>query len=81
MSLFQLKDQTEEILEITKKWYSLVCDKPTKMILNICEMPFLELKFAGLVALLSIAEQPWGQQEINNCPGKWNDCQFDFYYW
>lgn len=64
-----LKDQTEEILEITKKWYSLVCDKPTKMILNICEMPFLELKFAGLVALLSIAEQPWGQQEINNCPG------------
>lgn len=60
----------ENFLNITKTWFLQVSDNPIKIIMNICERPFMELKLAGLVALKTIAEQFWGQEEINKCSGK-----------
>lgn len=68
--IFQIPDQTPELLLQTKNYFSQISENPAKTLKDICEKPFLELKLAGLVTLSKIVVQPWGQAEINKCPGK-----------
>lgn len=50
-------------------------DNPLKNIVHVsCIMPFLDIQQAGLEMLQVLAEQPWGQEEINKCP-----CKFFFF--
>lgn len=54
----------------THKWYKQMRnDNPIKNIVYVsCTLPFLDIQQAGFELLLALAEQPWGQEEINKCP-------------
>lgn len=55
----------------TQKWYKQIKDNPIKNIVYAsCVLPFLEIQQAGFEMFLALAEQPWGQEEINKCPCK-----------
>lgn len=55
----------------TQKWYKQIKDNPVKNIVYAsCILPFSDLQQAGFEMLLALAEQPWGQEEINKCPRK-----------
>jgi 26S proteasome non-ATPase regulatory subunit 5 len=41
-----------------------------ELVMSVCRQPFIELRLAGLQVLQVLAEQPWGQESINNTPGK-----------
>lgn len=55
----------------TQKWFKQIKGDPIKNIVHSsCYLPFLDIKQAGFEMLLVLAEQPWGQEEINKCPRK-----------
>lgn len=37
--------------------------------MSVCRQPFTELRLAGLQVLRVLAEQQWGQENINSMPG------------
>lgn len=60
----------------THKWYKQIKDNPLKNIVQTsCRRPFLDIQQAGFEMLQVLAEQPWGQEEINKYP-----CKFIFIY-
>lgn len=69
-NLLKVEEKTNEIMKITRKWYTLFGDDPMEIILRYAKNPFSEIKLAGLGILQAIAEQQWGQEEIRNTPGK-----------
>lgn len=55
----------------TQKWYKQMKDDPIKNIVYAsCSLPFVDIQQAGFEMLQVMAEQPWGQEEINKCPCK-----------
>ncbi|XP_060874928.1 26S proteasome non-ATPase regulatory subunit 5-like isoform X2 [Metopolophium dirhodum] len=57
-----------DMIERTKKWYKQLKDNPLKNIVHAsCIVPFLNIQQAGYEMLQTLAEQPWGQEEINKC--------------
>nr|QSC88210.1 26S proteasome regulatory particle assembly chaperone 5 [Nilaparvata lugens] len=63
-------DQTSELLQLTEKWYlSLSETNPTLSFMNICHLPFAELRLAGFLILQKMSIQVWGQKHVLNCPG------------
>jgi len=60
-----------DMIARTHKWYKQMKDNPIKNIVyTSCVMPFLDIQRAGFEMLLALAEQPWGQEEINKFPCK-----------
>lgn len=45
-------------------------DDPMEVVVRYAKNPFSDIRLAGLSILQAIAEQPWGQDEIKNVPGK-----------
>jgi hypothetical protein len=41
-----------------------------ELVMSVCHQPFVELQLAALQVLRVLAEQQWGQETINNTPGK-----------
>ncbi|XP_039287755.1 26S proteasome non-ATPase regulatory subunit 5 [Nilaparvata lugens] len=63
-------DQTSELLQLTEKWYLSLSDaNPTLSFMNICHLPFAELRLAGFLILQKMSIQVWGQKHVLNCPG------------
>jgi len=61
------------MIERTKKWYKQLKDNPLKNIVHAsCIVPFSNIQRAGYDMLQALAEQPWGQEEINKCSSKYN---------
>lgn len=61
------------MFERTKKWYKQLKDDPLKNIVHAsCIVPFLNIQQAGYEMFQTLAEQPWGQEEINKCSSKYN---------
>ncbi|XP_025207928.1 uncharacterized protein LOC112603532 isoform X2 [Melanaphis sacchari] len=55
-----------DMIERTKKWYKQLKDNPLKNIVHAsCILPFLNIQQAGYEMFQALAEQPWGQEEIN----------------
>lgn len=53
----------------THKWYKQMQNDPIKNIVyTSCTLPFLDIQQAGFEMFLALAEQSWGQEEINKCP-------------
>lgn len=71
-NLLRVNEKTNDIMQITRKWYTLIGDDPMELILRYAKNPFSEIKLAGLGILQAIAEQQWGQEEMRNTPGKKN---------
>lgn len=64
----------------TQKWYKQLTNDPFKNIVyKSCSLPFKDIQEAGLEMLLKLSEQPWGQEEINNCPCKYFFIFVNFY--
>ncbi|XP_039287758.1 26S proteasome non-ATPase regulatory subunit 5 [Nilaparvata lugens] len=42
---------------------------PTLSFMNICHLPFAELRLAGFLILQKMSIQVWGQKHVLNCPG------------
>lgn len=56
----------------THKWYKQMQNNPLKNIVyKSCTLPFEEVQKSGFEMLLALAEQSWGQEEINKCPGNY----------
>lgn len=68
-NLLRVKEKTNEVMQITRKWYSSFGDDPMEIILRYAKNPFSDIKLAGLGILQAIAEQQWGQEEIRNTSG------------
>ncbi|XP_060833754.1 26S proteasome non-ATPase regulatory subunit 5 isoform X1 [Rhopalosiphum padi] len=57
-----------DMIERTKKWYKQLKDNPLKNIVHAsCIVPFLDIQQAGYEMFQALAEQPWGQEDINTC--------------
>lgn len=69
-NLLRVNEKCNEIMQITRKWYTLFGEDPMEIILRYAKNPFSEIKMAGLGILQAMAEQQWGQEEIRNTPGK-----------
>lgn len=69
-NLLRVKEKCNEIMQTTRKWYTLLGEDPMDVILRYAKNPFSEIKSAGLGILQAMAEQQWGQEEIRNTPGK-----------
>lgn len=68
-SLLRVQEKNNEIMQITRKWYSIFGENPMDIITRYARNPFSEIKMAGLGILHAMAEQQWGQEEIRNTPG------------
>jgi 26S proteasome non-ATPase regulatory subunit 5 len=68
-NLLQIEEPNNQIMAITKKWYSLIDDNPTDFIWNYAKNPFSELRLGGFGVLKAIAGQVWGQEAIRDTPG------------
>lgn len=61
------------MIERTKKWFKQLKNNPLKNIVHAsCIVPFLSIQQAGFEMFQSLAEQPWGQEEINQCSCKYH---------
>jgi len=43
-------------------------DPIKNIVYTSCTLPFLDIQQAGFEMFLALAEQSWGQEEINKCP-------------
>ncbi|GFG29907.1 hypothetical protein Cfor_09925 [Coptotermes formosanus] len=70
-NLLELKvaDQDTLSLAITKSWFEQLASNPMDLVVSVCRQPFTELRLAGLQVLRVLAEQQWGQENINSTPG------------
>jgi hypothetical protein len=64
-----LAQQTDELLAVTKMWFQWLSDSPTELIVGYFKQPFLELRLAAGEIIKALAEQPWGQKMLAQCPG------------
>jgi len=71
-NLLELKvaDQDTLSLAITKSWFEQLAPNPMELVVSVCRQPFTELRLAGLQVLRVLAEQQWGQENINSMPGE-----------
>ncbi|RZF41709.1 hypothetical protein LSTR_LSTR012739 [Laodelphax striatellus] len=70
---FTILISTSELLQLTEQWYLSISDSnPTLSFMNICHLPFPELRLAGFLILQKMAIQVWGQKQILNCPVRQN---------
>ena len=61
-----MSDQTEELLSITQSWYSSLAANTLDFVMKQCQQPFLQLRCSALTFLRILANQPWGQHNLNN---------------
>jgi len=66
----QVADQDTQSLALTKSWFDQLAPNPMELVMSVCHQPFVELQLAALQVLRVLAEQQWGQETINNTPGK-----------
>jgi 26S proteasome non-ATPase regulatory subunit 5 len=66
----QVADQDTLSLAITKSWFEQLASNPMDLVVSVCRQPFTELRLAGLQVLQVLAEQQWGQENINSTPGR-----------
>jgi len=66
----QVADQDTLSLAITKSWFEQLAPNPMELVVSVCRQPFTELRLAGLQVLRVLAEQQWGQENINSMPGE-----------
>ncbi|XP_075551779.1 26S proteasome non-ATPase regulatory subunit 5 [Dermacentor variabilis] len=59
----------EDLVQLTERWYSLLGDRPTDMLLRLCRQPFPELRCATLTVVAEVARLPWGQAALAAQPG------------
>ncbi|KAH8033282.1 hypothetical protein HPB51_008765 [Rhipicephalus microplus] len=59
----------EDLVNLTERWYSLLGDRPTDMLLRLCRQPFPELRCATLSVIAEVARVPWGQATLAAQPG------------
>lgn len=63
-----------DMIERTKKWYKQLKDNPFKNIVHAsCIVPFLNIQQAGYEMFQTLAELPWGQEEIIKFPSLLDD--------
>lgn len=65
----QVSDQDTQSLTLTRSWFEQLAPNPMELVMSVCRQPFTELRLAGLQVLQVLAEQPWGQESINDTPG------------
>ena len=67
--VFQVEDQTAELLEITEKWFNSFHKNTLELLESISKQPFLDLRCGALQMLSSMALVSWGQNLLNSSPG------------
>lgn len=70
--MLQLGEQDTETLSMVEGWFNSMAEGGRSVMTKVMEMvqqPFPEMKLATLLILQQLAEQPWGQQYINDTPG------------
>ena len=70
----QVADQDTLSLAITKSWFEQLAPNPMELVVSVCHQPFPELRLAGMQVLRVLAEQQWGQENINSKPCKGDFC-------
>jgi len=70
LCLSQVAYQDTLSLAITKSWFEQLAPNPMELVVSVCRQPFTELRLAGLQVLRVLAEQQWGQENINSMPGE-----------
>jgi len=70
LCLSQVADQDTLSLAITKSWFEQLAPNPMELVVSVCRQPFTELRLAGLQVLRVLAEQQWGQENMNSMPGE-----------
>ncbi|XP_043190894.1 26S proteasome non-ATPase regulatory subunit 5-like [Amphibalanus amphitrite] len=62
--LLQVKaaDLTDDLLTLTRTWFSAVAPQPLDMIWSVARQPFLDLRLGALRLLAVVAALDWGQQ-------------------
>jgi 26S proteasome non-ATPase regulatory subunit 5 len=70
LCVLQVADQDTLSLAITKSWFEQLAPNPMELVVSVCRQPFTELRLAGLQVLRVLAEQQWGQENINSTPGE-----------
>lgn len=68
MSL-QLDDQTDEMLNLTERWFNTSMADPFQIVWSITQQPFTDIRIPAFHLLHSLALTPWGQKLMNNTPG------------
>lgn len=61
---------SSEVAVITLKWFKAMDNNIIDKIVSYAKNPFGEIRYAGLGVLHSLASQQWGQEVIQNVPGK-----------
>ncbi|XP_014602892.1 PREDICTED: 26S proteasome non-ATPase regulatory subunit 5 [Polistes canadensis] len=62
-------EQDNRILSLTKSWFNALCDDPLGLIVKMSKQPFIDIRFASLEVLVTVASQAWGQEYIFDSPG------------
>ncbi|XP_022328656.1 26S proteasome non-ATPase regulatory subunit 5-like [Crassostrea virginica] len=65
----QISEQTDELLKLTEKWFSLLSKNSFETLMSLVRQPFTDLRCSSHCVLQSLALQPWGQNLMNNYPG------------
>ncbi|CAL1545585.1 unnamed protein product [Lymnaea stagnalis] len=63
------ENQTDELLNITQRWFSTSMSDPFNTVWSIAQQPFLDLRVPAFQLLHNLAALPWGQRLMNNVPG------------
>lgn len=69
MFVFQVSDQTSELLKLTEHWYSNLGSQTFNYLMTVATQPFPELRCSLLSFFQALASQPWAQVIMNNHPG------------
>lgn len=67
--LWQVQDQTSELLSMTERWFGRLNRDPLKMILEIAQQPFTDVRCAAYQVFVALATQQWGQENMDKFPG------------
>lgn len=69
MFSFEVEDQNNQSLSMTKRWFEALSPQPMDFVLSLCRQPFPETRLAGFQLLQVLATNPWGQEHIVRAPG------------
>lgn len=73
-NLLRIDDITTRVSSITFKWFKLMGQNFIDKIVSYAKNPFGEIRLAGFGVLHSLATQQWGQEIIQQFPGKFFIC-------
>ena len=54
---------------VSRQWLAKIRPDFFQLLLSVVRQPFADLRLAGLVVMLEMANWEWGQREMQKCPG------------